>query len=130
MIYVHIIENNLGRPNDNPYVQPVISQFFAHNFSAKFVDAEQADLLISGSVNTRSTSEAPNEFGIYQVFGDITISISNGKTGEKLLEKSYNNIQGADFQSNRQAANQSIRKISEKITEEFLPEIVDLIKDL
>ena len=120
MIYIHVIENNLGSPNDNPYVQPVINQFFARNFSAKFVDAEQADLLISGTVNTRSSSEAPNEFGIYQVFGDMTISMSNGKTGEKLLEKSFNNIQGAAFQSNREAANQSIRKISEKITEDFL----------
>ena len=130
MIYIHVIENNLGSPNDNPYVQPVINQFFARNFSAKFVDAEQADLIISGTVNTRSSSEAPNEFEIYQVFGDMTISMSNGKTGEKLLEKSFNNIQGSAFQSNREAANQSIRKISEKITEDFLPEIVDLIKDL
>ena len=127
-IFIHIIENNLGSPTDNPYVQPVISELFSRNFSASFVDNSDADLLISGTVNTRSVSDAPNDFGIFQVFGDMTISISNGETGEEILEKSFNKIQGSDFQSNREAANQALRKMSEKITKDLLPEIIDLLK--
>ena len=79
-------------------------------------------------VNTRSVSDTPNEYDIYLVFGDITISISNGVTGEQILEKSFNKVQGSSFHSNKEAANQSLNKMSEKITEEFLPEIIDLIE--
>ena len=58
----------------------------------------------------------------------MTISISNGETGEEILEKSFNKIQGSDFQSNREAANQALKKMSEKITKDLLPEIIDLLK--
>ena len=81
------------------------------------------------SNGTRSNSDTANDYGIYQVFGDVTISISNGETGEEILKKSFNKIQGSDFQSNKEAANQSLKKMSEKITEDFLPEIIELIKE-
>jgi len=129
-IFIQISENNLGEVTVNPYIQPVIMEFFARNFSANFVDNNNADLIISGTVNTRSNSDTANDFGIYQVFGDATISISNGETGEKILEKPFNNIQGSSFQSNKEAANQSLKKISEKITEDFLPEIIVVIEGL
>ena len=62
------------------------------------------------------------------MFGDATIFISNGETGDKILEKPFNKIQGSSFQSNKEAANQSLKKMSEKITEDFLPGIIELIK--
>ena len=129
-IYIHIIENNLNEETANPYIQPVITEFFSQHFSANFIDTNDADLLIIGTVNTRAVSDSPNDYGLYQVFGDITISISNGETGKELLGKSFNKIQGSDFQSNREAANQSLKKMSEKITADFLPEIIDLIMGL
>ena len=64
------------------------------------------------------------------MFGDLTISIFNGETGEKILEKSFNNIQGSAFQSNTEAANQAIKKMSEKITIDFLPQVKDIIEGL
>ena len=128
-IFIQILENNLGEATVNPYIQPVITEFFAQNFSANFVDTNNADLIISGSVNTRFVSDTPNDYGIYQVFGDATISISNGETGEEILKKSFNKVQGSDFQTNKEAANQSLKKMSEKITEDFLPEIIELIKE-
>ena len=128
-IFIQISENNLGEATANPYIQPVIVEFFAQNFSANFVDNNNADLIISGTVNTRSNSDTANDFGIYQVFGDVTITISNGETGEEILKKSFNKVQGSDFQSNKEAANQSLKKMSEKITEDFLPGIIELIKE-
>ena len=127
-IFIQISENNLGEATINPYIQPVIAEYFARNFSANIVDNNNADLIISGSVNTRAVSDTPNDFGIYQVFGDATISIANGETGEEILKKSINKVQGSDFQTNMEAANQSLKKMSEKITEEFLPELLELIK--
>ncbi len=129
-IYIQIIENNLGEPKLNPYIRPVVTEYFAQHFSANFVDNNNADLVIHGMVNTHSISDMPNDYGIYQVLGDMTISISIGETGEELLEKSFNKIQGSAFQSNREAANQSLKKMSETIAEEFLPGIVELIKGL
>ena len=128
-IFIQISENNLGEATVNPYIQPVITEFFAQNFSANFVDTNNADLIISGSVNTRFVSDTPNDYGIYQVFGDATISITNGETGQEILKKSFNKVQGSDFQTNKEAANQSLKKMSEKITEDFLPEIIELIKE-
>ena len=87
-------------------------------------------MLISGTINTRSVSDTPNDYGIYQVFGDMTVIITNGETGAKLLEKSFNKIQGSDFQSNKEAANQTLKKMSEKITKEFLPEILEILQGL
>ena len=78
----------------------------------------------------REVSDKANDFGIYQVFGDMTISILNGKNGEEILSKSFNKIQGSDFQSNQEAANHSLKKMSEKITEDFLPGIIDLIQGI
>jgi len=127
---VQITENNLGKETDNPYIAPVIMEFFATHYSANFVESQNADLIIRGVVNTRSVSDKPNDYGLFQTFADATISISNGKTGEKLLEKSFNKIQGSDFSSNRESANQALKKLSERITEEFLPDLIDLIHGL
>ena len=129
-ILVQITENNLGDETENPYVAPVIMEFFAEHFSANFVDTNDADLIIKANVNTRSLSDKPNVYGIYQVFGDVTISIENGETVEQIIEKSFNKVQGSDFHSNKEAANQSLKKISEKIAENFLPELIDLIQGL
>ena len=124
LVNMNIIENNLGHLSLNPYVSPVISEFFSKNFLAHFVDEENADLLINGTVNTRPISDKPNEYGIYQVFADLTISISYGQSNKEILKKSFNKIQGSDFNSNHEAANQSLKKMSHKIKQDFLPEIL------
>ena len=129
-IQVQITENNLGKETDNPYVAPVIMEFFAAHYSANFIISNGADLIINGTVNTRSVSENPNDYGIYQVFADVTLSISNGETGEKIIEKSFNKIQGSDFSSNREAANQALKKLSKRITEEFLPELSEILQGI
>ena len=129
-INIHIIENNLGKATMNPYIQPVFTDFFSQQYSANFIDTDNADLIISGTVNTRAVSETPNDYGIYLVFGDMTISISHGDSGEELLSKSFNQVQGSDFHSNKEAANQAIKKMSKKVTDNFLPKIIELIEGL
>jgi hypothetical protein len=105
-------------------------EFFASHFSANFVESNDADFIIKGTVNTRSVSDKPNDYGIYQTFADATISISKGEIGEKLIEKSFNKIQGSDFNSQTESANQALKKLSEKITKEFLPEILGILEGL
>jgi len=129
-ILVQIKEYNLGEETGNPYVAPVIMEFFASHFSANFVESNDADFIIKGTVNTRSVSDKPNDYGIYQTFADATISISKGEIGEKLIEKSFNKIQGSDFNSQTESANQALKKLSEKITKEFLPEILGILEGL
>ena len=129
-ILVQIKEYNLGEETGNPYIAPVIMEFFASHFSANFVESNDADFIIKGTVNTRSVSDKPNDYGIYQTFADATISISKGGTGEKLIEKSFNKIQGSDFNSKTESANQALKKLSEKITTEFLPELSEILQGL
>ncbi|MBC8255923.1 MAG: LPP20 family lipoprotein [Candidatus Marinimicrobia bacterium] len=129
-ILVQIKEYNLGEETGNPYIAPVIMDFFATQFSANFIESNNGDFIIKGTVNTRSVSDKPNDYGIYQTFADATISISKGGTGEKLIEKSFNKIQGSDFNSKTESANQALKKLSEKITIEFLPELSEILKGL
>ena len=107
----------------------VITGFFSQKFLANFVKKNNADLIISGSVNTYATSETSNDYGIYQVFGDMTLTIYNGITKEKIIEKSFNKIQGSAFQSNQEAANNSLKNMSERINKYFQSDIKDLIDD-
>ena len=129
-LLVQIKEYNLGEETGNPYIVPVIMEFFATQFSANFVESNNADFIIKGNVNTRSVSDKPNDYGIYQTFADATISISRLATGEKIVEKSFNKIQGSDFNSQMESANQALKKLSEKITKEFLPEILQILQGL
>ena len=127
-ILVQIKEYNLGEETENPYITPVIIEFFSNLFSANFVETKNADFIIYGVVNSRLVSEKPNDYGIYQTFADATISISKGDSGEKLIEKSFNKIQGSDFSSNHESANQALKKLSEKISKEFLPELSKILQ--
>ena len=124
-VLLNITENILGTPLSNSYVEPEIVNFFVNNFSAEFVSKGDPDLIINAIINTRSVSEDPNQYGIFQVFGDITISISSASTGALLLKKSFNKVQGSDFNSNEEAANQSLKKIKELVNSDFLPNIID-----
>jgi len=126
-ILLIITENILGDPAQNSYVEPAIVNFFSNNFSAEFISKGDPDLIINAIINTRSVSEDPNQYGIFQVFGDITISISNGSNEALLLKKSFNKVQGSDFNSNEEAANQSLKKIKELVSSDFLPQIIDAI---
>ena len=132
-IFIEITENNLGEPTANPYIQPVVVEFFSRYFSANFVDNNNADLIISGTVNTRKISDIPNKIAgveIYQVSGNATITVSNGLTGDEIVSKTFNIIKIIDYYSFEEAANKALKDISEKITEVFLPELIELIKGM
>ena len=103
---------------------------YKNKTKVKRIIRANADFIIKGNVNTRSVSDKPNDYGIYQTFADATISISRLATGEKIVEKSFNKIQGSDFNSQMESANQALKKLSEKITEEFLPEILQILQGL
>ena len=122
-----ITENNLGDEMENPYIKPIIIDFFTSNFNAKFIEIGDPDLIIKAVINTRVVSNNKNEYGIYQVFGDATISIKDGISGHQIAEKSFNKIQGSDFNSNKEAASQALKKIAQIINREFLNENYNLI---
>ena len=68
----------------------MVVEFFSQNLSANFADNNNADLIISGTVNTRKISDIPNKIAgveIYQVSGNATITVSNGLTGDEIVSK-------------------------------------------
>ncbi len=126
-ILLTIKENKLGVPVSNSSIKPEIVNYFTNNFMAEFITKGDPDLIIDAIINTRSLSNKPNQYDIFQVFGDITISISSASSGVLLLTKSFNKVQGSDFNSNEEAANQSLKKIKELVNSDFLPQIIDAI---
>ena len=85
-------------------------------------------MLFYVNATTSSANENPNEYGIYQVFGNATIDIKLKNQQESILSLAINNIQGASFNSANQAGEKSLQNISDKIFNETLVELVSILK--
>ena len=129
-IFIDIEERLLGEKNINPIIGPLIKEFFSTNLLANFVDIENADLIMRGTVNTSKISDSQNEWGIYQTFADATITVVNGRTGDEIYSVTVPKIQGADFNSNEGSAKEAIRKISKKMGIITMPQILKRMQEL
>ena len=85
-------------------------------------------MLIYVNATTSSANKNPNEYGIYHVFGNATIDIKFKNKEESILNLAINNIQGASFNSAKQAGEKSLQNISDKIFNETLIELVSILK--
>ncbi len=129
-LYVNIIEKNLDVELKNPVIKPLILDYLSKNYSSNMVEKNNAEIIIEGIIQTRITSENPNEWGIYMTYGDATFTVINGKTNKEISAKSYTKIQGSDFNSNYESGMQTFRKMSEKVQIDFLPELFKLLNVL
>ena len=130
LIAVKIEEKLLNKKSENPIIGPMIKVFFSSNLSANFGEVEDADLIIYGVVNTTKKSVSPNEWGIYQTFADATITAINGRTGDEIYSVTIPQIQGADFNSNEGSAIEGIRKISKRMENFSLPQILKRVQKI
>ncbi len=131
-ISIEINELKLGGQSPNPFVKPVITEFFSRELGAVFTDGDSGDLKISGEVRTWKSAEAPaivSGVEMYQVSCNATIRLHHGKTGEELLAKSYSLNKIIDYYSFEEAANKALKKVSEQIQSEFLPELIQVLQD-
>ena len=127
-IYIEVSEENLGRKNLHPYIEPIVKEYFITNFNSNFItDKEKSDINIKVSVSTRTNTNKSNEFGVYQVFADATIDVIINNQAESILKMAINDIQGADFTSFDEAGHKALKKIRNKIFDETLPDLVSIL---
>ena len=127
-IYIEVSEENLGRKNLHPYIEPIVKEYFITNFNSNFItDKQKSDINIKVSVSTRTNTNKSNEFGVYQVFADATIDVIINNQAESLLKMAINDIQGADFTSFDEAGHKALKKIRNKIFDETLPDLVSIL---
>ena len=105
-------------------VTPLIKDFFGNYFDATFTDKKSGStLVVTVSLNVVPKSKKKNQYGLYQVYADATITLIDSRKDEELYQKSINNIQGADFTSLEGAARVSLQKMSEELESEIFEEI-------
>ena len=127
-IYIEVSEENLGRKNLHPYIEPIVKEYFITNFNSNFItDKQKSDINIKVSVSTRTNTNKSNEFGVYQVFADATIDVIINNQAESILKMAINDIQGADFTSFDEAGHKALKKIRNKIFDETLPDLVSIL---
>ena len=128
-VCLEVDEYNLKNKVLHPYIKPVVKEFLIKEFNLEFLNNKSdCDLLIYINATTSSANESPNEYGIYQVFGNATIDVRFKDKEESILDLAINNIQGASFNSARQAGEKSLQNISDKIFNETLTELVSILK--
>ena len=128
-VCLEVDEYNLNNKVLHPYIEPVIKEFLIKELNLEFSKSNtDCDMFIYVSATTKSVNEGPNEYGIYQVFGNATIDVNFLNKEESVLNLAINNIQGASFNSEKQAATKSLENISNKIFNETLVELVSILK--
>jgi len=86
----------------------------------------EADIIIeSSAVSTRRADEPVEYYGqlIYQATADYSVRILEAKSGSELIQLSLNNIRGVSYISFDDAAKDSLKKLSDRIGIEILPQI-------
>jgi hypothetical protein len=129
-IFVKIDEFSVVEESYGSLISSVIKEYFASNISAVFTKQKDADLIIHGKVNLEKKSDNPNEWGIYQTYANLSISVINNRTKKEIFTILIPNTQGADFNSNIGSIMDSISKISEKLETKYLPEVLKKMLEL
>ncbi len=127
-IHFQSTEKNLGKVNDHPYLEPAVKKYFKASFDAVFTAREEADILVMTSVSTSQRNSKPAKFYgqlVYQASADCTLSILERSGGRELLQRSINNIPGVSYNSFADAGKDALKKLSDKIYEEILPQVAD-----
>ena len=129
-VFIDITEKNLSRLVANPFVMPVIKEFFVEIYGAEFTETkQQSDFFVLAEVNTTAKIMTQNEYGLFQVYADGTISIFDTSTEKELYQKSENNIMGADFISLEGAGRNALKKLVKKLENETFHEIIAGLDD-
>ena len=125
-IFMDITEKSLDKSVSNPLVMPAFKEFFVATYGATFTDKKaSSDYIVTGSVKTVAKSSVPNEYDLYVVYADGTLSITETATNKEIYSKSVTNVKGVDFTSLEGAGRHALKKMVEKLEAESFQEIID-----
>ena len=104
---------------------PEFKSFFVKTYGAEFTDSKtESDFYIIAEINTTAKISEQNEYGLFQVYADGTISFFDTSTDKELYQKSINNTMGADFHSLEGAGRNALKKMVKKLKTKTFQEII------
>ena len=116
-------EKNLGKKLNPPFISSAIKEYFVVNLSGKFTTENNADYIITLTVNTVPRSEELDEYGFYYVYANAELSIMSSIDNKQLYSKSMTQVKGAHTDL-KLAGNKALKKLLKEIKSE-LPKIVE-----
>ena len=116
-------EKNLGKKLDPPFISSAIKEYFVVNLSGKFTTENNADYIITLTVNTVPRSEELDAYGFYYVYANAELSIMSSIDNKQLYSKSITQVKGGHVDL-KLAGNKALDKLLNEIKLE-LPKIVE-----
>ena len=118
-VFVEASEQNLGRKVEMLVVEPRLKTALADKGFTFTDDISKADILIDLKVASRKGAQVYN---LYSAFADVTISVTDLRSGSEVYKKAFSNIKGIQLNFQK-AGNKALQAVGEKM-EQLLPEII------
>lgn len=117
-------ESLLGTPLKLPRIEPLLKNTLSTQGFSFVDDASKANILISVKANGRDGGEFS---GLYSVYVDANISVTDLNSGEEVYKTSYNNVKGVSINSEK-AGMKAYDEIAADLQKKVIPKILEQIK--
>ena len=115
--YMASSESNLGRDLAVPHLEPLIRAALQHHGLVFAADTEQADLTVELDASTRQGQEFQ---GIYFAFLDLTVAVTDRRSGDEVFSSSLTGAKGAG-PSHEDAGIKAYEAAAEEVRRSILP---------
>ena len=93
-----------------------LKECFEDNYSSTFVEAKRkADIILRLNIQTEERAKRLGENYPYFVYATGSISLINNKNSEEILNSTFKDSKGADFNSKEKAGLNALKKLSQNM---------------
>ncbi|MFZ4619616.1 MAG: LPP20 family lipoprotein [Bacteroidota bacterium] len=117
-------ESLLGSPLKLPRIEPMLKNTLSSQGFSFVDDPSKANILISIKANGRDGGEYS---GMYSVYVDANISVTDLNSGEEIYKTSFNNVKGVSINSDK-AGMKAYDEIAADLQKKVIPKILEQIK--
>ncbi len=107
-----------------PRIEPMLKNTFSSQGFSFVDDPSKANILISIKANGRDGGEYS---GMYSVYVDANISVTDLNSGEEVYKTSFNNVKGVSINSDK-AGMKAYDEIAADLQKKVIPKILEQIK--
>jgi hypothetical protein len=117
-------ESLLGTPLKLPRIEPLLKNTLSTQGYSFVDDASKANMLISVKANGRDGGEFS---GLYTIYVDANISVTDLNSGEEVYKTSYNNVKGVSI-NHEKAGMKAYDEIAADLQKKVIPKILEQMK--
>ncbi len=117
-------ESLLGKPLKLPRIEPMLKNTLSSQGFSFVDDPSKANILISIKANGRDGGEYS---GMYSVYVDANISVTDLNSGEEVYKTSLNNVKGVSINFDK-AGMKAYDEIAADLQKKVIPKILEQIK--